>query len=866
MTPSPFRLLGLLLLVFVALTPLEHASGQGLEVDDRDIDQWSRGRLAASFDAISSELLSRPGILAPQLELAFGLALVATELDPDSALAWRRLLEISTALEGDVPDGAKIRRQAIEKLVKLEPGDDVMRLRLLLDRIEGRPTAQERVAAYQTLLEPENLSRLGPEAGARIAFDLALLQQRIGDMNAFALRIAQAVQLDPSFPQAADMAAGLFRSVTPTPIDEAELLAIAYTASPGDAVIARSLADLVLASGAYVHADDLFDLVGLLYPSTSPIQDTLTADRMLALWGDRRNQDARDLAERSIRSRRNRVKQQLIREGVDQADVEQLKVPPAAGISLVLAVIESRDGDRTQRDAAVSTLFDSYRFDLDEIERRTKLIEENPDLDDDQRSNMLESVAKLQAGIFADQAWARAWFGWTPASSSTDDLDDGGQQARLSLDDLLKGALRGDAIDEDQEKVIRGWAAMERKDFDQARALLAPGTESSPYAEAGIALLDEAEGSRKEAARRYLKVYNARPGTLVGLWCRSRLEAILDSKVPVTEQGELMGDMLKAILPDAVGRVVRDPRHGVLSITVEPKSLRTTAFEPMILDIKVTNVSSLKLAIGPDSPIAPTLAIVPDVVDIVDLPSVPTIDRQSQPLIVAMNQKFALDPQETMEVSIDLTSTRLAHDFTMGSVFGGSFKMRAVVNYEATASGNIDAGQFGREGLSPVFRIDGLDPLRGGGSRLESIVEEMRGANTVSDAKDIAAMLQLVVQPPNRKAFLSEDVFRFATIDACLALPPLARAWAMSLVLPGSGNTIRLVDRLVADGTRPSMALALSRFSGTPTANAIVAGLESEDPLIRRMAAAAKELATMFEIQRDKQILEFEAGDDDDEK
>ena len=79
------------------MTPLEHASGQGLEVDDRDIDQWARGRLAASFDAISSELLSRPGILAPQLELAFGLALVATELDPDSALAWRRLLEIWVA-------------------------------------------------------------------------------------------------------------------------------------------------------------------------------------------------------------------------------------------------------------------------------------------------------------------------------------------------------------------------------------------------------------------------------------------------------------------------------------------------------------------------------------------------------------------------------------------------------------------------------------------------------------------------------------------------------------------------------------------------------------------------------------------------
>ena len=132
--------------------------------------------------------------------------------------------------------------------------------------------------------------------------------------------------------------------------------------------------------------------------------------------------------------------------------------------------------------------------------------------------------------------------------------------------------------------------------------------------------------------------------------------------------------------------------------------------------------------------------------------------------------------------------------------------MRGVVNYEATPSGNIDAGLFGREGLSPVFRIDGIDPLRDGGNRLEGIIDEMRGASTVSNAKDIAAMLLLVVRPPNGQALISEDGFRFATIDACLALPPLARAWVMSLVQPGSGNTIRLVDRLVADGTTKAIA------------------------------------------------------------
>ena len=99
MTPSSIRLLGLIFLVLVSMTPFERSSGQGLEVDDRDIDQWSKSRLAASLDSISADLLSRPGILAPQLELAYGLAKVASELDPGSASVWRRLLELSMVLD-----------------------------------------------------------------------------------------------------------------------------------------------------------------------------------------------------------------------------------------------------------------------------------------------------------------------------------------------------------------------------------------------------------------------------------------------------------------------------------------------------------------------------------------------------------------------------------------------------------------------------------------------------------------------------------------------------------------------------------------------------------------------------------------------
>ena len=58
------------------------------------------------------------------------------------------------------------------------------------------------------------------------------------------------------------------------------------------------------------------------------------------------------------------------------------------------------------------------------------------------------------------------------------------------------------------------------------------------------------------------------------------------------------------------------------------------------------------------------------------------------------------------------------------------------------------------------------------------------------------------------------------------------------------------------------MILALARFAATPTSNAIVAGQESDDPFIRRMAAAAKELTSMYEIMRAERLMEYESEDD----
>ena len=857
MIPIVSRFACLLGLPLLLLTGLARPSvAQGIDVETQNLESWSAERLAASFDAISTDLLGQPLVLTPQLILALGMAEIATDLDPESLEIWRRLFEVATALEADVEGAADARKRAIEALVRLDPDDPVMRLRLLLDRIESRPTAQARIEAYQTLLDPENLERLGNRAGSRLAFDLGLLQMRVGNLDAAANHVAQAVRLDPTFPQAAEMAAGMFRSVVPTPIDEAELITIAWTASPADGLLARTLGQLVLADGDFANAENILDLALDLTPEAAAIRSSVVADRMLALWGEGQAAEALALADRETRNRTTRRKRVLLGDGVDPDVVQATDIPPAPEIALIAAVIKARQNDPEAREAAVETLFRAYRFELLDLTLRVRKIQDDQDLPENRRTALMKAAAKRRAGLFADQAWARAWFGWQPTESAPVKDGEEATATRLSLKDLLDGAVQGGELDPNQRGVIEGWAAIEQEDFSQARLLLVPAAESSPYAEAGLAILDEVTGLRKEAATRYLAVYESRPGTLVGLWSRSRLEAMLGVGIPNTERSELMAEMLAQTLPDALGRAIRDPRHGVLSVTINPASLRQVAFEPTVVEIVITNVSGLELAIGPDSPIAPTIAVVADVADVVGIEDRPEAFRLSRPTVVSIDRRFSLPPQGSIRIELDLTQTSLARDIALASVFGGSFKLRAVVNFTVASSGNIDGGVFGREGTSSVFRVDGLDPLAG--DRYLKMVRDMKSADTVADAKDIASMLGLVLPRPGEDPDITDSEVLSRTIDACLGLPAIPRAWVMSFIIPGTPGTTRLVDGLVSDGGAASLALALSRFSATPTSAPINAGLKSDDVRIRRMAQAARDLATLAEVSRQNELVELE--------
>lgn len=816
------------------------AMAQGVEVEELDLDRWAAGRLGSTLSAVSGDLTGGRRILPQQLVLAFGIAEIATEVAPDSVVAWRRLLDIATVLRDELPEAEAAADRAVEALVRLDPDDAVMRFRMVLDRVLQRETAEDRVEAFETLLRPENIDRLGPVAASRLAFDLGVLEMRIGELDVAATRIVEAVNLDPAYPQAAEMLAGLLRTASTSPLDEAELLAIAFTASPLDGVIARRLGQLVLAEGAYRTATDILDLAMILTSSNAPFLDELTGDHALALWADGRADEAMELLDRARRLRQVEVRRQAMATGTPPDEARSLVVPPVPSLALIEAAIAGRTDSDADREAAIRTLFASFRFEMERNGRLRTMVEKDADLAADERERRIDTIDRRMLDLVVDQAWARAWFGWSPP------VVEGGPTPR-SLTDLVDLATAGGALEDSQRLVIEGWWAIHQDDFDRARTLLAPAAESSPYAAAGLALLDEVVGERQSAARGYLQTFRQVPGRLVGLWCRSRLESLLGVSVPPPDRADAMATLVAETLPEAVGRALRDPKHGVLSVQVEPVGLRQAAFEPLLVDVTITNVSGLDLAIGPDGPILPTLALIADTLDLpVDLgrldPSVGGITPV--PIVLPIDRRFRLDSQESITIRVDLTATRLGRLLDLQSYFSGTIRLRGVANYAAAAGGGIDAGLFGREGRSPVFRVDGLFPPSE--ARLAAMVERLGDPRTVAAAKDAAALYGISMVGPELLPGDSAGGAQAKAIEAILDLPPLARAWAMTVVPGGAGVPARLVDALIADESL-GLAIALARYSPTPASSPVVRGLQSADPRIRRMAEAARDLAVRLE-------------------
>ena len=763
-------------------------------------------RLSRSFAQRARNLLQRDQIYLGMLESSEALLRTATELAPDNPHIWRIALDLATTMEDGDPKAVALASQALRRLNELDPGNEVIRLRRILDNISTRQTAEERLAIYDRLLAPDSIARFGRPVAARLAFDAAVLRRRTGDIAGFERELLHAVDLDSAFPEATEMAAGYFRMRAPSPADDAEAMRVALIANPIRTPAALGLAQLCLEQGAYRAAANILDVEAevLSMQRPDPVFDGVLTDLAVALWGADRIDDAFRLLAKRQRMLDASLMEELDRSGAILSVEEraQVKMPVAPQLAATFAALSSA---RAIADAKVAIENCAFAYDtqIQSLERTVN----SPERTEAEKSRAAEEAAsvRLQAAV------VQLWLGGDVAKAAAW-VDEASLRMPLS---------------DDARARFDGWILLRKGEPEKARALLEPIAPRDLSARLGLGVLLEESGDRKGAARIYLEIARATPQTAMGVWCRDKLHALLGSKVPVIENAESVESA--AALPKPFLELMREgARRMLLRITPMQKDLRP--WDPLLFEIELTNLSEWPLAIATEGPLADTMTITAAVNVPGKMPGTPPF------AIVAIDRQLVVGPKQTMKIPVDVSLTDASLTLRDDPIAGAFLSVHGILNWRTTERG-LEPGPLGVEVAS--------NPAHVGGARLtadwvRARLAELADVTKVPDPETIALLAHAhrrtvregaTADPAIREALAGSGP---ALADAARRLWPEARAW-LAFAAPHAPVVERAETASVAALAAQEAEVAALK-APVPELEPLMAALSEDESFLPRLA------------------------------
>ncbi|MFM2164172.1 MAG: hypothetical protein RL325_609 [Planctomycetota bacterium] len=800
-----------------------------------------RDRLARSLAARSRIVLQRELVFLGVLRNSKVLMQQALALSPDNPFIWRLAIDLGAALEDGEADAARMLSDGLAKASALEPDDEVLRLRRLLDVVSRRQTAEGRIEASKALLTADAVGRIGSRVAARIAFDLALLLRRTGDSAGFEENLLRALDLDPTFPEATEVAAGYFRVHAPTALDELRALRSAALANPMREGPSLSFAERCLQEGAYSAAASMLDVTVRLQEARGFDEnyDGMLADFLVALWGI--DQPAYGLAFAKRRQERldYLLQGEIEKQGmtITPEEREKIHLPVAPVLATTVAAI-SESMKHPGSPVAVSNAAIAFDTILEQMAKR--------------------NVPKDEMALVALQsAFTQLWLGGS--------LD--------KAQSLISRAADGGPLTESARARFDGWIALRQKDAAKAKSLLEPIAEADLPAKLGLALAHEALGEKRDAARRLLEVARATPSNAMGLWARDRLFGILGARTEIIP-GAAAADEVAALPPEFT-KLVRDGGASML-LRVLPRQTRVRPWDQVLFDVEVTNRSGWPLAVGPDGPIKDSVALSASIHVPGLMPQVPQI------VIAPIDRQFVIGPGETLRVPVDLSITDASTSLRDDALSGAFVSLHSIINWRTTATG-FEPSQIGVEVESPVVHVEGERITR---EWVERSLDRLRDTTQAPDPELIALLSSALVRKTVAPAMVPEDAAKALEgagpllADAARRVWPEARAWLVFACPKGKrieqGQEAKdLLDVVAAGGVETAAAVPeledldavlradedplvriswIAVRSRRPEDPVLVAALDAKDELTRSYAADCKQWMIEARDERAKQL------------
>ncbi len=764
----------------------------------------TRERLSRSFAQRARNLLQRQLVFLGVLDSAMMLVDEATSLAPDNPFIWRLALDLAATMEDGDPRAEALLTTALARLSDLEPWNDVMRFRRLAEAVARKQTAEERIAAYGVLLSDDNVERIGAPVAARLTFDLAILLRRTGDLDGFQRELVRAIDLDPAFPEATELAAGFFAANAPSPVEAARAMRLALLANPTREPAATGLAELCMAQGAYGPAAQILEIEAVLQETdlADAAYDGLVAQLVLATWGAGDPTRAIQLAQRRQETLNATLVASVERQGTQLSTEDRRRIVLPVDSVLTTAVAAAASGaGRADAPAAVSNAAASAKFEIDALERAAG---ELAPADEDGRRDSQRRIAEIalqgamvQVWLGGDLELARTWF----------DRADGIEP-----------------IADDARRRFDGWIAARKGELAEARTLLGALPADDLLARLGVAVVDEADGQRQAAARGYLEVARAMPSSAVGLWSRARLEALLGTRVDVVEGAGAVAEAA-ALPPDFVA-LLRDGKSKLL-LRLRPEHLDARPWDPFVFSVELTNRSAWPLSVTAQGPVADTMTITSTVNIPGRRPSLPPF------AIVGFEGLFAIPPGGTLVVPVDLSLTDASLALREDPIAGAFLSAHAIINWTTTTMG-LEPGALGVEVESDVVHIMGQ---RVTADWVRETVERLSDTTRAPDPELVVLLSYALVRAKDPASGLADDV-RTALeatpdliTDATRRLWPEARAWVVFAAPRGRGQQ----GAAGLEGAASADILAVEP-AAIPELEPMLAVLRGDESLATRMA------------------------------
>jgi tetratricopeptide (TPR) repeat protein len=756
-------------------------------------------RLAGQYVRIAQQLISNADI--PSRDTFDGVILLLRQsiaLDRDSVETWRMLRDVAQLAERD-----DLRREATIEITRLDPLDDVARLMRVNDALEQFHTVEELESAYRKLLEPMSRAQLGPAVASRLATDLAALLGRSGRTEEYGRWLGEALALDPSNTTAGGLAAGYFRMHVDDPFAEAELLTNLVLANPASEVSATALAELLLEHGAYRGAERLYGLASDIRDAGRLlIESDLIADQAIATWaaGDA------DGALKLIEARRREF-DSAYRVIVRQRDplltseaVAAIKAPLPPTLIAVRAAIHDR---------LVNGQNASLRALLEESVSHLR--------------NPLEGQEPVAPGEAAAEtaiaAMVLLWFG--------DDV--------TGARELLEAADGLAPLTDEAHQRFEGWMSLREGRFDEAIERLQPLEQAYPIALLGRSLAQIGAGQRAEGARGLLRLTQEQPGTLIGVWARDRLRELLGQSIPPSELATRLDNLIDSI-PDVLFQFRSRPSLGV-ELTLEPARPAFSPFEPITINVVITNHSPFPLAIDPLGPIRPHVLLRPSL----RLTRQPEVGEVGE-IVVDISRRLRLEPKQRVVVPVDLRRHEVAEPVNAAPFLGAHVQVRGVSNCRITPRGASVPTLLGTEAETSLIRIEGV---RVDLQWIDQALEAIRQPDEPGDlplmavlASVLAGQLSAAATPAELEMFARAER-EFA--EAFARLDDVSRAWLLG-VLADSPRLAAVFEQARASENRWVRLSYMLHRVNSATDPVLLAAKASDDQGLREVATLLESL------------------------